>query len=102
MSEYIPDVRGAPVLGLDAFQPPFHTVISMKKARRALLGRSLKPVRIACINYAEEMMSERMMARLTAALQKCYDEHFLPVWGYPVDLDVTRKPKPTDWQLRLF
>ena len=74
----------------------------MKKARRALLGRSLNPVRIACINYAEEMMSERMMARLTAALQKCYDEHFLPVWGYPVDLDVTRKPKPTDWQLVYF
>lgn len=74
----------------------------MKKARRALLGRSLKPVRIACINYAEEMMSDRMMDRLTAALQKCYDEHFLPVWGYPVDLDVTRKPKPTDWQLVYF
>ena len=74
----------------------------MKKARRALLGRSLNPVQIACINYAEEMMSERMMARLTAALQKCYDEHFMPVWGYPVDLDVTRKPKPTDWQLVYF
>lgn len=51
----------------------------MKKARRALLGRSLKPVRVACINYAEEMISDRMMARLTAALQKCYDGHFLPV-----------------------
>ena len=74
----------------------------MKKARRALLGRSLRPVRIACINYAEEMMSERMMGRLTTALQKCYDEHFLPVWGYPIDLDVTRKPKPTDWQLLYF
>ena len=74
----------------------------MKKARRALLGRSLRPVRIACINYAEEMMSERMMGRLTAALQKCYDEHFLPVWGYPIDLDVTRNPKPTDWQLLYF
>jgi hypothetical protein len=74
----------------------------MKKARRALLGRTLRPVRIACINYAEEMMSERLMQKLTAALQKCYDEHFFPVWGYPVDLDVTRKPKPTDWQLVYF
>ena len=95
-------MRGAFVLGWTHFSFPFGTVISMKKARRALLGRSLKPVRIACINYAEEMMSDRMMARLTAALQKCYDEHFLPVWGYPVDLDVTRKPKPTDWQLVYF
>ncbi|MGY4338192.1 hypothetical protein ACVWW3_003098 [Bradyrhizobium sp. LM2.9] len=55
----------------------------MKKARRALLGRSLKPVRIACINYAEPTISGRKMAKLTAALQKCYDKHFLPVWGYP-------------------
>jgi len=41
----------------------------MKKARRALLGRSLKPVRIACINYAEEMISDRMMAKLTGAAE---------------------------------
>src|SRR5438445_6039089 len=74
----------------------------MKKARRALLGRSLKPVRIACINYADETISGRMMRELTAALQKCYDKHFLPVWGYPVDLYVTEKPKPTDWQLVYF
>ena len=77
-------------------------VMSMNKARRALLGRSMKPVRIACINETNGMMSERTMGRLTAALQKCYDRHFLPVWGYPVDLDVTRKPKPTDWQLVYF
>jgi len=71
----------------------------MKKARRALLGRSMKPVRLACINYAEEMMSDRMMERLTAALQKCYDDHFLPVWGYPIDLDVTtsRGPPTGSW-----
>jgi hypothetical protein len=74
----------------------------MDKARRALLGRSLKPVRIACINYAEGMISGRMMSRLTAALQTCYDKHFLPVWGYPVDLYVTEKPKPGDWQLVYF
>lgn len=46
-------------------------------------------------------MSEQMMARLTAALQKCYDEHFLPVWGYPVDLDVTasRSPPTGSWSI---
>jgi hypothetical protein len=74
----------------------------MKQARRALLGRSLKSVRIACINYAEPMISGRQMAALTAALQKCYDRHFLPVWGYPVDLYVTERPKPSDWQLVYF
>src|SRR3954463_13814907 len=74
----------------------------MKKARRALLGRSLKPVRIACINYAEPTISGRKMARLTAALQKCYDKHFLPVWGYPVDLYVREKPKRGGWQFVFF
>jgi hypothetical protein len=74
----------------------------MKKARRALLGRSMKPIRIACINYAEPVIDQGMMVRLTAALQKCYDEHFLPVWGYPVDLYVTRRPKRGDWQLVYF
>ena len=74
----------------------------MKKAKRALLGRPMKPVRIACINYAEEVIDDRMMGKLTAALQKCYDKHFLPVWGYPVHLYVTRKPKRTDWQLVYF
>ncbi|MFT4121707.1 hypothetical protein [Bradyrhizobium sp.] len=71
----------------------------MKKARRALLGRSMKPVRIACINDAKETIGARTMSKLTAALQKCYDDHFLPVWGYPVRLYVTRKAKRTDWQL---
>jgi len=74
----------------------------MKKAKRALLGRSMKPVRIACINYSEGHIGDDEMRQLTAALQKCYDRHFLPVWGYPVDLYVTRKPKPTDWQLVYF
>lgn len=76
--------------------------MAMKEAKRALLGRSMKPVRIACINYAREMIDDRTMRKLTAALQKCYDKHFLPVWGYPVDLYVTRKPKRTDWQLVYF
>jgi hypothetical protein len=74
----------------------------MNKARRALLGRSLKPVRIACINCAEKIIDKRTMRKLTAALQKCYDAHFLPVWGYPVELYVTSKPKRSDWQLVYF
>lgn len=87
---------------LTAFQLPFHTVISMKKPRRALLGRSMRLVRIACINYAKDSINDHEMTQLTAALQKCYDEHFLPVWGYPVELYVARKPKRTDWQLVYF
>jgi len=77
-------------------------VMSMKSARRALLGRSMKPVRIACINETRGMMKQSDLVRLTAALQKCYDRHFLPIWGYPVDLYVARKAKPTDWQLVYF
>jgi hypothetical protein len=80
----------------------FNVVIFMKKARRALLGRSMKPVRIACINCAKESIDDKTMAKLTAALQKCYDAHFLPVWGYPVYLYVAKKPKPADWQLVYF
>ena len=40
--------------------------------------------------------------KLTAALQKCYDQHFLPVWGYPVKLYNTKVPKPSDWQFIYF
>jgi hypothetical protein len=57
----------------------------------------LAPVRIACINKATVDLGVPF-AKLTAALQKCYDRHFLPVWGYPVKLYNTRRAKPTDWQ----
>jgi len=40
--------------------------------------------------------------KLTAALQKCYDQSFVPVWGYPVTLYNTTKPAPTDWQFVYF
>jgi hypothetical protein len=39
------------------------------------------------------------MDRLVTTLQKCYDEQFLPVWGYPVTLYNTDAAKPSDWQL---
>jgi len=57
----------------------------------------LAPVRIACINKATVDLGVPF-AKLTATLQKCYDRHFLPVWGYPVKLYNTRKPGRTDWQ----
>ena len=58
-------------------------------------------VRIACINRAKTDLGVSL-SRLTAALQKCYDEHFLPIWGYPVKLYNTKKAKRSDWQLIYF
>ena len=57
--------------------------------------RQGRPVRIACINKATTLGVP--FGKLTRALQKCYDRHFLPVWGYRVSLYNTRKPKPSDW-----
>jgi hypothetical protein len=59
------------------------------------------PVSIACINKATVDLGVPF-DKLTAALQKCYDLHFLPVWGYPVKLYNTKVPKPTDWQFVYF
>ena len=42
------------------------------------------------------------LSKLTAALQKCYDKYFLPVWGYPVKLYNTKRAKPSDWQFVYF
>lgn len=56
-------------------------------------------VRIACVNKTKVLSLGVPFGKLTAALQKCYDRHFLPVWGFPVKLYNTKKPKPTDWQL---
>jgi hypothetical protein len=47
------------------------------------------PVTIACINKATIDLGVPF-DKLTATLQKCYDKHFLPVWGYPVKLYNTR------------
>ncbi|HSM96842.1 MAG TPA: hypothetical protein VLT91_12410 [Rhizomicrobium sp.] len=58
-------------------------------------------VRIACINKARTPLGVPM-AKLTKALQACFDRHFLPVWGYPVRLYNTKKPKRSDWQLVYF
>jgi hypothetical protein len=58
-------------------------------------------VRIACIDKTHLGIGVSLH-RLTAALQECYDAHFLPVWGYPVRLYVTDRARPTDWQFLYF
>jgi hypothetical protein len=54
-------------------------------------------VRVACINMATVDLGVPF-DKLTAALQRCYDQYFLPVWGYPLSLYNTDKPKKSDWQ----
>jgi hypothetical protein len=58
-------------------------------------------VSIACINKATVDLGVPF-DKLTAALQKCYDQFFLPVWGYPVKLYNTTAAKPSDWQFIYF
>ena len=58
-------------------------------------------VSIACINKATVDLGVPF-EKLTAALQKCFDEHFLPVWGYSVKLYNTNAAKATDWQFVYF
>ena len=59
------------------------------------------PVSIACINRATVDLGVPF-DKLTATLQRCFDDHFLPIWGYPVKLYNTKTPNPTDWQLVYF
>lgn len=58
-------------------------------------------VTVACINLAKTPLGIPF-DKLTAALQKCYDQYFVPVWGYPLTLYNTTKAKPSDWQLVYF
>jgi hypothetical protein len=66
------------------------------KVRPVSIGRG-QPVSIACINNATVDLGVPF-PKLTETLQKCFDEHFLPVWGYPVKLYNTKNPKRSDWQ----
>lgn len=59
------------------------------------------PVTIACMNKATVDLGVPF-DQLTATLQECFDQHFLPVWGYPVKLYNTTTAKPSDWQLVYF
>jgi hypothetical protein len=72
----------------------------MKKAVRVAQPRG-SVVRIACINKAKTPLGVPL-SMLTAALQKCYDQYFLPVWGYRVKLYNTKRAKPSDWQFIYF
>jgi hypothetical protein len=74
--------------------------IAMKVVRAAAAGQGGK-VTIACMNKAKTPLGVPF-DKLTAALQKCYDLYFLPVWGYPVTLYNTTKAKSSDWQLVYF
>jgi hypothetical protein len=58
-------------------------------------------VTIACINRATVDLGVPF-DKLTATLQKCYDQYFLPIWGYPVKLYNTKTAKPSDWQFVYF
>lgn len=58
-------------------------------------------VAIACINKATVDLGVPF-DKLTATLQKCFDQFFLPVWGYPVKLYNTESAKPSDWQFIYF
>jgi len=73
----------------------------MKKVVRAAQAMRINAVKIACINKAKTSLGIPL-PMLTAALQKCYDEHFLPVWGYPVKLYNTKKARPSDWLFIYF
>ncbi len=59
------------------------------------------PVSIACMNRATVDLGVPF-DKLTATLQKCFDQHFLPIWGYPVRLYNTKVAKATDWQFVYF
>jgi hypothetical protein len=59
------------------------------------------PVTVACINKATVDLGVPF-DKLTAALQKCYDEEFVPIWGYPLKLYITDVAKPSDWQFIYF
>lgn len=67
----------------------------MSEVRAAQAGQG-GSVTIACINKATVDLGVPF-DKLTAALQKCYDQYFVPVWGYPVKLYNTTKAKPSDW-----
>src|SRR4051794_36712884 len=72
----------------------------MKNVRAAQAGQG-GSVTIACMNKATVGLGVPF-DKLTQALQKCYDQYFLPVWGYPVKLYNTASPKPSDWQFVYF
>ncbi len=53
---------------------------------------------IAVMNHATVDLGAPL-DKMVAALQKAYDQFFLPVWGYPVKLYIAQQAKPGDWQI---
>jgi hypothetical protein len=72
----------------------------MKVIRAAQAGQG-GAVTVACINKATVDLGVPF-DKLTATLQKCYNQYFLPVWGYPLTLYNTSKAKRSDWQFVYF
>ena len=73
----------------------------MAKVIRAAQAGQGGSVTIACVNKARTPLGVSF-DRLTAALQTCFDQRFLPVWGYPVKLYNTDAPRRSDWQFIYF
>jgi hypothetical protein len=80
--------------------PPIEERTPMNAIHAAQAGQG-GAVTIACINKATVDLGVPF-DKLTATLQKCFDQHFLPVWGYPVKLYNTGVAKPSDWQFVYF
>jgi hypothetical protein len=59
------------------------------------------PVSIACINQAMIDL-DVPFDKLTTTLQKCYDQHFLPIWGCPVKFYNTKVAKKDRLAVHLF
>jgi hypothetical protein len=53
---------------------------------------------IAFVNLATASLGVDL-GRLVSALDKQMRRDFVPIWGYPAKLYVTKKPKPDEWQM---
>jgi hypothetical protein len=53
---------------------------------------------VAVINHATVDLGAPL-DKMVAALQKAYDQFFVPVWGYPLKLTIAQQAKPDDWQI---
>ncbi len=70
----------------------------MVKIIRAAAFNQGKFPTIACINLATTPLGVDL-TKLVAALNKQLERDFVPVWGYPAKLYVTKKAKPDEWQI---
>ena len=66
-------------------------------AIRAAFNQGKYPT-IAFVNLAKTPLGVNL-DKLVAALDKQMKRDFVPIWGYPAGLYVTKKPKPDEWQV---